>query len=544
MESTIVMIPGSYNLKIGFAIDNLPKVIPHCIARRSVDTMDIQNDSKSTYKPAKLGSMRKHFSRFSTLSKNYKRYNESNCTEIVDERIAEPPQSDTIFGEEAISLSPKSDRYDVYFPIRYGYIDRNRSRTAALFDLEEIWEHTFNNILEIKPEDHELYSVVLVIPDMFSVRDLNDMTAILFDKFNFSAIYIHKSSICSSFGSRLTSACVVDLGYHTSSISCVHEGILIPGTSFHMNFGGYHLNRLLLFLLKEQKHHYFSFMDCNLDNALHEKYISNVKEICCHLKQRNTTMNCSIRRIERGVTPQIYYFNLTEARCFVPISLFYPKELLEPVDKSGMVDAELNPHDIYDRSYFERYKALIETVEEPDQLTANEKKKRDKLAKEQELYWNEHGLKVLLENVTINGRSIRLIMPDESFDHRESVSIADAIVESVSQISSRFVRLEMFSNIILTGGSSQFYGLKNMIEDKVFEKMPREIEKIDIKTNPETQISDSIYLTWKGAALMSTHLDDSFWIHKEEWAEYGIVALRENLPFIYDNPNNIKNYKK
>eukprot|EP01130_Rhizamoeba_saxonica_P014112 TRINITY_DN6118_c0_g1_i1.p1 TRINITY_DN6118_c0_g1~~TRINITY_DN6118_c0_g1_i1.p1 ORF type:complete len:104 (+),score=23.71 TRINITY_DN6118_c0_g1_i1:19-330(+) len=100
MESTIVMIPGSYNLKIGFAIDNLPKVIPHCIARRSVDTMDIQNDSKSTYKPAKLGSMRKHFSRFSTLSKNYKRYNESNCTEIVDERIAEPPQSDTIFGEE------------------------------------------------------------------------------------------------------------------------------------------------------------------------------------------------------------------------------------------------------------------------------------------------------------------------------------------------------------------------------------------------------------------------------------------------------------
>lgn len=62
-----------------------------------------------------------------------------------------------------------------------------------------------------------------------------------------------KESVCCSIAANMLTACIVDLGHTKTSISCVKEGQLIPGTSFHMNYGGDNISSLLLELLKNQR---------------------------------------------------------------------------------------------------------------------------------------------------------------------------------------------------------------------------------------------------------------------------------------------------
>lgn len=40
-----------------------------------------------------------------------------------------------------------------------------------------------------------------------------------------------------SFGANLVNCCVVDIGYEKINVSCVDEGIILPGTYIRKNFG-------------------------------------------------------------------------------------------------------------------------------------------------------------------------------------------------------------------------------------------------------------------------------------------------------------------
>lgn len=40
-----------------------------------------------------------------------------------------------------------------------------------------------------------------------------------------TAIIVHQESVCATFGSGLSSACVVDVGDQKTSLSCVEDGV-------------------------------------------------------------------------------------------------------------------------------------------------------------------------------------------------------------------------------------------------------------------------------------------------------------------------------
>jgi len=93
---------------------------------------------------------------------------------------------------------------------------------------------------------------MLVIPDMFQQGDVKILADILLNYFHFSSLFIHKDSVCASVGIGRQTACVVNIGHSKTSVSCVDEGDIIPGTSFHMNFGGDNITELLYELLSKQ----------------------------------------------------------------------------------------------------------------------------------------------------------------------------------------------------------------------------------------------------------------------------------------------------
>ena len=55
--------------------------------------------------------------------------------------------------------------------------------------------------------------------------------------YNLPEVILHfllyvKESVCATFGSGLPSACVVDVGDQTTSISCVEDGVSIPSSRY------------------------------------------------------------------------------------------------------------------------------------------------------------------------------------------------------------------------------------------------------------------------------------------------------------------------
>lgn len=51
----------------------------------------------------------------------------------------------------------------------------------------------------------------------------------LFRQFGFKQVYIHLESVLAQFGVNNLIGCIVDIGYEKINISCVDEGVIIPG---------------------------------------------------------------------------------------------------------------------------------------------------------------------------------------------------------------------------------------------------------------------------------------------------------------------------
>eukprot|EP01126_Amoeba_proteus_P049336 TRINITY_DN5765_c0_g1_i6.p1 TRINITY_DN5765_c0_g1~~TRINITY_DN5765_c0_g1_i6.p1 ORF type:complete len:492 (-),score=104.05 TRINITY_DN5765_c0_g1_i6:139-1614(-) len=191
------------------------------------------------------------------------------------------------------------------------------------------------------------YPVVLIVPDMFQKGDLKFLTNILLLELQFPCICLQKESVCSSVAANKLTSCVVDVGHTKTSVSCVHGGQVIPGTSFHLLYGGDNITGFLLKLLKSQREannagtqetdspqnecllkfggHYFPFMFCNLRNMRDYQVINNLKENSCNFNKKVQLLvrNFSLYSDHRP-TGSMYFMNVSTVLWIAPAILFYP----------------------------------------------------------------------------------------------------------------------------------------------------------------------------------------------------------------------------
>ena len=76
----------------------------------------------------------------------------------------------------------------------------------------------------------------------------------------------------------------------------------------------------------------------------------------------------------------------------------------------------------------------------------------------------------------------------------------------------------LYENIVLSGGTSKFKGLKERFEKEIKALVPESIKKqIKITLNPDGQ-----YATWIGGSIMSSlSTFKSKWITRKEYEEQG-----------------------
>ena len=98
---------------------------------------------------------------------------------------------------------------------------------------------------------------------------------------------------------------------------------------------------------------------------------------------------------------------------------------------------------------------------------------------------------------------------------KEIDALHESIIEAISSCDMNLHR-DLYNNIILTGGSSNFPGLKERLKQEISKNLPQSIN-VNIYTNPESDLSP-----WIGGSIVGSLPSFSqIAVTKEQYIEHG-----------------------
>ena len=527
------------------------------------------------------------------IIKEVETFDKSNCTEVVDWKEAgfnwtvPNPKQLVYFGEQALRLPPNSG-YTLFWPFVSGRLNvtPHYSIQTILSDLCLLWSQCFssylnsssktsnndnnnnnnnnntnhnnNNInnnnnksknptstlnssspLRTKFND---YFFVLIIPDQFYKPDVKNIITMMLNDLNFAGFLLIQESVAAVYGHGLVTGCVVDIGDQKISVCCVEEGTSLPNTRISLDFGGHDISRLLLFLLKNSKDHYFPQPNLDMQVFSDKRILDEIKDNC-HLSKNQLAMQV-LPFYEYRYQQQtlLHHFNVSEALILAPMSLFYP-EILNFKQSNNAVNHHPSSKDDFEELYYDQIlKGNWEQSLDSEDNTSSKSSDKDSVS---------------------------------SSNHAQSLH--SAIIASIAQTGGRGVRKELkkklCSNIVLIGGSSVFVGLREMIEEKVMAGLPTdwEVERLGVLRSRRKEMElNASWMSWRGGAIVATlamvgdgkdgkegkdgkdekdekerkdetttsttittggEASRELWIRKKEWEVFGIRYLKERSLF-------------
>jgi actin, other eukaryote len=130
--------------------------------------------------------------------------------------------------------------FEILRPIRRGKVE-------DLDGLERIWQHTYLNQLRLDSTEHPL--LTSCYPDENKL-DKENTAMIFFETFGVPGYYCMNSGLLSLYGSGKTTGLVIESGSDVTTVTPVHEGVIIPFAHCFELIGGTDLDSLLLDLLR------------------------------------------------------------------------------------------------------------------------------------------------------------------------------------------------------------------------------------------------------------------------------------------------------
>ena len=508
-------------------------------------------------------------------------------TKIIEE---EPPLIQTkgtlshnphaIF-EKELYFTEQSSEYFISQPIKHGLFNISDKITTdqIVNDIETLILYILNKKLNIPTKAFPNYSIILVIPDIFIRQQIKGLVNVFLRTLEFKYIYIHLESILACFGACLSQACVVDLGFEKITISCVDEGLILPGTTIKKCFGGADLDQVFIRLL-QKKHH---FNSNSKGFRLEPQYYGDLTQIeklkeesmCFTFKEEaaNKHYECSVIRVmPKSNNYEKFNVGPNEA-CYITPHLLFHCDALNVFSKNNKTNDFFNPNsklfDNYDpednlddgnQAYiFQNMQNYIVTnekssnVKDFDQLSDSSKhtgskiklKLTDKEPKiEDNIKISTTGESVMNNNLNVNNPFLM-----ESLD--------ELICYSISQIKESSMRKKMANSILLIGGTAQISKFVEELEDRMIEtiaKYDSDIERVEVVDLGNKECSPE-NLSWVGGSILAK-LDSikNLWISRNRWLglgededeydedgekkqkrertqEVGIKYLKEKVPF-------------
>ncbi|KMT15699.1 hypothetical protein BVRB_3g056830 isoform B [Beta vulgaris subsp. vulgaris] len=542
-DKLVVINPGSANIKIGLATQDVPLIIPHCIARRTsganvpprknvIDQMLNHQVTTSQHVEReraydtiasflKIPSLNEEVS--NSYSRKMARLDGSNLptnkvpaftwTDVVEKKCDSSSTSsdlienaelkeaagvsgrkyrEFICGEEALKISP-TEPYCLRRPIRRGHFNVSPYYPAqqVLEDLHALWEWILTEKLHIPLSRRNMYSALLVVPETFDNREIKELLSIVLGDLQFNVAVVHQEALATVFGNGLSTACVVNIGAQATSVICIEDGVTLPTTEITLSFGGEDISRCMLWT---QRHHQ-TWPPIRTDavaKPIDLMMLNRLKESYCQIKESEIDAVAVVHSYEDGMPAVAHKIRLT-ALNVAPMGLFYPKLLVPEVYPPPP------------RTWYHDYEDMLEdtsNLEYPRRPDGSD------------LYPGFNGGLPMWETYPIVTNKPKKL---------ENIGLAEAITKSILSTGRIDLQRKLFCSIQLGGGVSLTNGLVAAVEDRVLHAIPPN-EAIDtVEVLPSRH--DPAYVSWKGGVLLGildfTH---EAWIHRLDWVSGGLYV--------------------
>jgi actin-related protein 8 len=362
----IVIHPGSQNLRIGLASDALPKTIPMAVAQKWSETESEEYEARP--KRQKLDAtpdqqfgeeFSKKFTKMSNELKLDMRANKRkvlpNSKELVinynrrtppekipehndplriewtdisnDDAEADDPLNRTSHTGMAALRVPDdcTPIYKVFWPIQHGWLHENDyiSREHLFLDIESIIESALRKDLGLNHSlEWEQYSCVVVIPDLYDKRYVEQFLDMCLRSFEFKQIAFIQESLAGTYGAGYSSACIVDIGAQKTSICCVEDGMCIEDSRINLKYGGYDVTETFI---KMMLYDYFPYEDINLKRRYDFLLAEELKINFCTMNQSEISVqlyNFHLRAPNQAT--QKFQFKTYDEVILAPMGFFDP----------------------------------------------------------------------------------------------------------------------------------------------------------------------------------------------------------------------------
>ncbi|PNS15791.1 hypothetical protein CAC42_4243 [Sphaceloma murrayae] len=334
-SKTIVIHPGSQNMRIGLATDALPKSVPMVIARKAQKAESEENDGEPSPKRQKLDSdelgeestwfgpeFAQEYNSMAAEFKTFRRVNKRrvlpNSRELVwNWNSRNPPDviprhndpieidwtdvsdaPDYVTGHKALRIPDQSNpRYRLFRPWQYGMLNEKQYKNKNLLYIDLftiIREAIINEVGPIRRKDWSQFSCVFIIPDLYEKKVVAQVLHELLMDFNFQKVCFMQESLAATFGAGYSSSCIVDIGAQKTSICCVEDGMCIEDSRMNLKYGGEDVTDTFVKMMLFDK---LNYNEMNL-NRRHDYILAE------ELKQKFCTLS------DEHISVQLYEFHV------------------------------------------------------------------------------------------------------------------------------------------------------------------------------------------------------------------------------------------
>uniref|UniRef100_A0A671LEF3 Actin-related protein 8 n=1 Tax=Sinocyclocheilus anshuiensis TaxID=1608454 RepID=A0A671LEF3_9TELE len=364
------------------------------------------------------------------------------------------------------------------------------------------------------------------------------------------AVVVHQESVCVTFGSGLSSACVVDVGDQKTSVCCVEDGVSHRSSRLCLAYGGSDVTRCFFWLMQRAG---FPYRECQLSSKLDCMLLQQLKESFCHLDQDISGLQDHEFRTRFPDSPVLLYqLRLGDEKLQAPMALFYPAafgivgQKMTSLLHRSQGDAE-DPHD-------EHFLLTTQSKQDQSSKATTDRKLFPKPAGfegesnmcdpsekgnlTQDLDLGHAQAECLVGGADAEETSSALLSRKTAMTQFEgkALGVDKAILHSIDSCASDETKRKMYSCILVVGGGLLFLGAQEFLQHRVLHKMPpsfrRLVENVDVITRPKDM--DPRVIAWKGGAVLAC-LDTTqeLWIHQREWQRFGVRMLRERAAFVW-----------
>lgn len=335
--------------------------------------------------------------------------------------------------------------------------------------VDNIWNHAFRQRLLIDPTEHP---ILLAEPSINTAHQREKAAEVMFENYKVPALFLAKNAVLTSFASGRSTSLVVDSGGGSTVVAAVHDGYVLQKAVSTSPIGGEFLTDCMMKSLESK------------GIVIKPRYSFKKKEI--------SPGDYKIVDLDFPNTTESYRLFCTRA---------IAGDIKESVSRV--------PDSAYDEASYAN--VPMTSYELPDGQTIEIGADRFKIP---DILFNP---------------SLALTIPGiDGFPVATSVrGLPQMVLESINKCDSD-IRRELFSSILLAGGSSSMQQLKERLEKELMEEAPQTAR---VKVLASGNAIERRFSVWIGGSILaSLGSFQQMWFSKAEYEEHGVSYIHRKCP--------------